>query len=70
MRTASLFRMRCLTIHTFGNSSYSGRTWYLCEFSMVDLYLSMKLIETSSNDILSYRKEEVNFSVTMELVYS
>lgn len=29
---------------------------------MVDLYLSVKLIEISSNDILSYRKEEVNFS--------
>lgn len=64
MRTASLFRMKCLLIHTFGNSRHSGRIWYLCEFPMIDLYLSMKLIEVSSNDILSYCKEEVNFCHT------
>lgn len=37
---------------------------------MVASYLSMKLIEISSNDILSYLKEEVNFPVKRGLVYS
>lgn len=37
---------------------------------MVDYYMSMKLIKISSNDILSYLKEEVTFPVKRGLVYS
>lgn len=37
---------------------------------MVDCCLSMKLIEISSNDILSYLKEEVHFPIKRGLVYS
>lgn len=46
----------------FRNSRSSGRTWCLCEGPTVVLCPTMKLIEFSTNDILSYRKEEVSFS--------
>lgn len=70
MRTTSMSPMRCLMIQTFGNSRFSGRTWYLCECLMIDLRLRMKLIEISSNDILSYRKEEVSVSSMRGVIFS
>lgn len=37
---------------------------------MIDLRLRMKLIEISSNDILSYRKEEVSVSSMRGVIFS
>lgn len=56
-------------IQTFGNSRFSGRTWYLCECLMVDFRLQLKLIKISTNDMLSYLKEEVSFSGVRGLIF-